>query len=42
MLGALGGVTIAAMVMQLRGFNLPAIVMWALFTATAGVHVYAL
>jgi hypothetical protein len=42
MLGALGGVTIAAMVMQIRGFNTAALVMWLLFTGAAGVHVYVL
>lgn len=40
MLGALGGVTIAAMVLNFRGFKPAVLALWVLFVATAGAHVY--
>jgi len=42
MLGALGGVTVAAMVLQARGVRPAVIGMWVLFAVLAGVHVYVL
>jgi len=41
MIGALGGVTAMAMVLQVRGFRPAVILMWGLFVAVVGVHTYA-
>jgi hypothetical protein len=42
MLGALGGVTIAAMILSYRNFNPAILGFWILFAAAAGVHIYVL
>jgi len=42
MLGSLGGVTIAAMVLNFKGIRPAVIGLWFLFVAIAGVHVYVL